>query len=46
MRLFTHERMVENLAFYPRRGFHETGRLTEAGGTRVFFAKPVTPGAN
>ncbi|HEY8590665.1 MAG TPA: GNAT family N-acetyltransferase, partial [Naasia sp.] len=41
VRLYTHELMVENLAFYPRRGFHETGRQTEDGFSRVFFARPV-----
>jgi hypothetical protein len=34
--------MFENLAFYPRRGFRETGRRTEDGFTRVFFSRPVS----
>lgn len=41
LRLYTHEKMVENLAYYPRRGFTETGRRTEAGFARVFFSRPV-----
>lgn len=41
LRLYTHEKMVENLAYYPRRGFVETGRRTENGFARVFFARPV-----
>ncbi|MFC0681811.1 GNAT family N-acetyltransferase [Lysobacter korlensis] len=41
VRLYTHEKMTENLAFYPRRGFRETGRRTEDGSPRVFFARRV-----
>ena len=41
VRLYTHEKMTENLAFYPRRGFRETGRRTEEGFSRVFFARRV-----
>jgi GNAT superfamily N-acetyltransferase len=37
--LYTNELMTENLAYYPRRGFVETGRRTEDGFRRVFFAK-------
>lgn len=44
VRLYTHETMVENIAYYPRRGFHETGRRTENGFTRVFFARAVDAG--
>ncbi|BDX29854.1 N-acetyltransferase [Mycobacterium antarcticum] len=39
MRLCTNEAMTENLEFYPRRGFHETGRRIQDGYHRVFFAK-------
>ena len=41
IRLCTHETMTENLAYYPRRGFHETGRGSQDGFHRVFFAKAV-----
>jgi N-acetylglutamate synthase-like GNAT family acetyltransferase len=41
VRLYTHEKMVENLDFYPRRGFRETGHHTENGFARVFFSRPV-----
>jgi N-acetylglutamate synthase-like GNAT family acetyltransferase len=40
-RLCTNESMTENLAFYPRRGFHETGRCVQDGFRRVFFAKAL-----
>ena len=42
IRLCTNEAMTENLEFYPRRGFHETGRGVQDGYHRVFFAKAVT----
>ncbi len=39
LRLFTNERMVENVAMYPRLGFAETHRGSEAGHRRVYFEK-------
>lgn len=39
--LYTNEKMVENLALYPRLGFKETGRRMEDGFNRVFFRKAV-----
>ncbi|MEN0084667.1 MAG: GNAT family N-acetyltransferase [Leifsonia sp.] len=41
LRLYTNEKMHENLAYYPRRGFIETGRAEQDGFARVFFARPV-----
>jgi GNAT superfamily N-acetyltransferase len=41
VRLFTNEAMTENLAYYPRRGFVETGRREQDGFRRVFFEKRV-----
>jgi len=38
-RLYTHEMMTENLAYYPRRGYRETHRASENGFRRVFFTK-------
>lgn len=43
IRLCTNEAMTENLAFYPRRGFRETGRGLQDGYRRVFFAKNLAP---
>ena len=37
--LYTNEKMTENLAFYPRLGFNEIDRRTEAGFNRVYFRK-------
>ena len=42
IRLVTNEAMTENLEFYPRRGFHETGRGVQDGYRRVFFAKRLS----
>jgi ribosomal protein S18 acetylase RimI-like enzyme len=39
LRLYTHQRMVANVAWYPRLGFRETERRTEHGFPRVFFEK-------
>jgi ribosomal protein S18 acetylase RimI-like enzyme len=43
LRLYTHEKMTENLAIYPALGWHETGRGEQAGYRRVFFRKQVRP---
>lgn len=37
--LYTNEAMAENLAIYPKLGYHEVGRKTQAGFNRVFFRK-------
>src|SRR5689334_9143263 len=39
LRLYTNEKMVENLAWYPRLGYRETERRAESGFARVFFEK-------
>ncbi|MBL7257925.1 GNAT family N-acetyltransferase [Paractinoplanes lichenicola] len=39
VRLCTNVAMVENIAYYPRRGYVETHRSTEEGFDRVFFSK-------
>src|SRR5712671_5720593 len=39
LRLYTHEKMVENIALYTRLGFVETGRGHEAGYDRVFMTR-------
>ena len=41
LRLYTHEKMTENIALYTRLGFRETGRGQEAGYDRVFMTKPL-----
>jgi ribosomal protein S18 acetylase RimI-like enzyme len=43
LRLYTHEKMTENIALYRRTGWTETGRGEEKGFARVFFRKAVTP---
>jgi GNAT superfamily N-acetyltransferase len=39
LKLYTNEKMVENVAMYPRLGFTETHRGSEAGHRRVYFEK-------
>ena len=40
LRLYTHEKMTENIALDRRLGFGETGRGREAGYDRVYMSKP------
>lgn len=42
IRLYTNTAMVENIGYYPRQGFTETHRATDAGYDRVYFSRPVT----
>ena len=39
LRLYTNEKMTENLTLYPKLGFTETHRARQAGFDRVFFRK-------
>lgn len=43
--LYTNEKMTDNLTFYPRLGFTETGRAVQDGFHRVFFHKPLVGSA-
>jgi len=40
--LYTNLAMTENLAFYSRLGYRETGRRSEAGFQRVYFKKTLS----
>ncbi|QFT61795.1 GNAT family N-acetyltransferase [Roseivivax sp. THAF30] len=42
VRLYTNEKMTENLSIYPRLGYVETGRHSEDGFDRVYFEKPLS----
>lgn len=44
LRLYTHEKMTENIALYRRLGFRETARGREAGYDRVYMTKPLGDG--
>jgi ribosomal protein S18 acetylase RimI-like enzyme len=41
LRLYTHAKMIENIALYTRLGFTETSRGHESGYDRVFMSKRV-----
>jgi ribosomal protein S18 acetylase RimI-like enzyme len=41
LRLYTHEKMTENIALYTRIGFVETGRRSDGGYDRVFMTKTL-----
>jgi len=42
IRLYTNEVMIDNVGFYQRRGFVETGRLFHEGYHRIFFSKRLS----
>jgi ribosomal protein S18 acetylase RimI-like enzyme len=42
VQLYTNEAMTENLAYYQRHGYTETGRAEQDGFRRVFFRKRLT----
>jgi GNAT superfamily N-acetyltransferase len=42
LRLYTHEKMIENIALYTRLGFVETSRGHDAGYDRVFMTKHLS----
>ncbi len=44
IRLYTHERMTENIAYYAKLGYRETERRAEDGYQRVFFRKALRTG--
>lgn len=44
IRLYTHEKMTENIALYSRLGFVETGRGEQKGLARVFMSKHLPSG--
>lgn len=39
--LYTNAAMTENQSFYPRLGYHETGRRIEDGYQRIYFRKEL-----
>ncbi len=41
LRLYTHRKMIENIALYARVGFVEIGRGHDGGYDRIFMAKPM-----
>jgi predicted ester cyclase/ribosomal protein S18 acetylase RimI-like enzyme len=44
IRMYTNEAMTENIAYYTRHGYAETGRSEDNGYRRVFFTKPMPTG--
>lgn len=43
LRLYTNEKMIENLSLYPHLGFVEVERAVSDGFRRVWFSRPVAP---
>ena len=46
IRLYTNTMMVENIDYYPRKGFVETHRATDAGYERVYFSRHLNAHRN
>ena len=44
VRLYTHQRMTENLGFYRHLGYRVTGRRQEDGYRRIYFRKRLAAG--
>ena len=42
IRLYTNNTMVENIDYYPRKGYVETHRATDAGYERVYFSRHLS----
>jgi GNAT superfamily N-acetyltransferase len=45
IRLYTNEKMLENIALYTRLGYRETHRAKQHGHRRVYMEKPLNPEA-
>ncbi len=43
IRLYTNEKMAENIHYYPQMGFRETHRATDAGYQRVYYSRILDP---
>ena len=43
IRPYTNAKMAENIQYYPRKGFHETHRASDAGYQRVYFSRSLDP---
>ncbi|MXW60024.1 MAG: GNAT family N-acetyltransferase [Acidimicrobiia bacterium] len=43
IRLYTNEKMTENITYYPRKGYRETHRASDAGYQRVYYSRLLGP---
>ena len=43
IRLYTNEKMTENITYYPRKGYRETHRASDAGYQRVYYSRFLDP---
>ena len=39
IRLYTNEKMTENIQYYPKKGYRETHRASDAGYQRVYYSR-------
>ena len=43
IRLYTNEKMTENIEYYPKKGYRETHRASDAGYQRVYYSRFLDP---
>ncbi len=43
IRLYTNEKMTENIHYYPRKGYRETHRASDAGYQRIYYSRLLDP---
>ena len=43
IRLYTNEKMTENIQYYPQKGYRETHRASDAGYQRVYYSRLLGP---
>lgn len=43
IRLYTNEMMTENIQYYPKKGYRETHRASDAGYQRVYYSRFLGP---
>ena len=43
IRLYTNEKMTENIEYYPKKGYHETHRASDASYERVYYSRFLDP---
>lgn len=43
IRLYTNEKMTENIEYYPKNGYRETHRASDAGYQRIYYSRLLDP---
>ena len=43
IRLYTNEKMTENIEYYPKKGYRETHRASDTGYQRIYYSRILDP---